>query len=248
MNKRILLYDIELSPDIVYTWPGKMYDQTIIKVIKHWEILSIAYKWLGEKEVHCISKQNCIDDQVMMKRFWHILNEADIVIAHNGIDFDNKKVRARYLKHGIAPFSPFKSIDTLKFSRSTFGLTSHRLNDLAEYLDLGSKIKHNGFDMWEDVMANKAAAWTKMREYNKHDVVLLEKVYLKLRPWMDKHPHIATDSIAACTACGSSHLQRRGWGINDQGKYARVQCMSCGHWCREKAIEEKSKNTIKNIG
>lgn len=245
---KILLYDIENAPNVSYTWPGSMYEQTVIDVKENWQILSIAYKWLDEDKVHCITKQNQKDDRALIKKFWKVMNEADIVIAHNGVNFDNKKVAAKFLEYGLTPPSPFKTIDTLQVARNKFSLNSNRLDDLARLLGIGRKIKiAEGFELWLDVMANKPAAWKKMVEYNKHDVVLLEGVYKKLRPWMDKHPHVRLDgNLRECPKCGSTHTQRRGLGFNAQGAYHRVQCMSCGGWAHERAKIKSATHKLKN--
>ena len=52
------------------------------------------------------------------------ISEANVVIAHNGVRFDTKKVRARMLVHGMLPPTPFKQVDTLQIARSEFGFTS----------------------------------------------------------------------------------------------------------------------------
>ena len=39
-------------------------------------------------------------------------------------------------------------------------------------------------------MKDDLKAWKKMVEYNKQDIVLLEKVYYALRPWDTYHPNM----------------------------------------------------------
>ena len=53
---KILIYDLETSPNQGYTW-GK-YEQNVIQFTKEWELLSFAYKWLGEKKVKCLARPN----------------------------------------------------------------------------------------------------------------------------------------------------------------------------------------------
>ena len=48
-----------------------------------------------------------------------------------------------------------------------------------------------------------------MFEYNKHDVEILEAVYLKLLPWIHNHPNIANyikEYGCVCSNCGSSDV------------------------------------------
>lgn len=80
-----------------------------------------------------------------------------------------------------------------------------------------------------------------MERYNKQDVRLLEKVYLKLRPWADKHPHQGVRGLEQCPRCGSDKLQKRGFMASAQGVlYRRLQCQGCGGWCRSR-VPEKDK-------
>lgn len=88
-------------------------------------------------------------------------------------------------------------------------------------------------------MNNEEAAWKEMEEYNVHDVVILEKVYLKLLPWIPNHPNhgLYKDVADVCPNCGGNHLERRGYAYTGAGKYQRFQCKGCGTWSR-------SKNTV----
>ena len=242
MNLKILIYDIENSPNISYTWPGSMHEQNVIDIKENWQLLSVAYKWLGEKEVHCISKQGHKSDKDLVKKVHKLFDEADVIVAHNAVMFDNKKCRAKFLEHGLPPPSPYKTIDTLQISRERFSLNSHKLDDLGKLLGVGRKIKiQEGFELWLDVMADKPEAWTKMIAYNKQDVVLLEKVYLKLRPWMDRHPHVGLGGDGKrCPKCGGTQLQSRGQRRTIQGFYNRYQCQSCGGWSTDRLKIENS--------
>jgi hypothetical protein len=49
----VLLYDLETSPNIGYTWGTRETD--VIKIIHPRQIISIAWKWLGETEVKVLS-------------------------------------------------------------------------------------------------------------------------------------------------------------------------------------------------
>jgi DNA-directed RNA polymerase subunit RPC12/RpoP len=50
-----------------------------------------------------------------------------------------------------------------------------------------------------------------MCTYNKQDTILLEEVYLKLRPWTKAHPNVAMyiDSTEPmCAHCGSKNVKK----------------------------------------
>lgn len=233
-NGRVILLDIETSPSVGYTW-GK-FDQTVIKPVRGWEILSFAYKELGRGRVKCIARPDYKDktDKALVKDIWKILDDSSAVIAHNGDRFDIVKLRAKFVAHGLPPTRPFKQIDTKKIAKSHFGFYSNSLNDIARELGLGEKVQTGGFDLWEGCMAGDAAAWRKMRKYNAWDVTLLERVYLKLRSWHPTHPNMALldigGAVTDCPVCSSEKVQRRGYQALRMRRAARFQCQDCFHW------------------
>jgi len=140
--------------------------------------------------------------------------KADIVIAHNGIAFDTRKIQARMLFHGLNPPSPYREVDTLKIARKHFSFTSNRLDDLCQTLGIGRKLATGGFDTWLGCMRGDPKAWAKMTRYNKRDVKLLVALYKKLLPWTTVHPNLATISGAAgemCPKCGSNKRHVASW-------------------------------------
>jgi DNA polymerase elongation subunit (family B) len=222
---KILLYDIETSPNLVYCWD--IYEQNALSVEKQRELISFAWKWKGERSVHCLSKRTLSEKQ-LVKRLHDLFNEADILVAHNGDAFDAKMANAFFAHEGLTPPSPYKSVDTLKIARSKFRFNSNKLNDLGKYLGLGEKVDTGGFKLWLECLKGKDSAWRKMEFYNKQDVELLEKVYDKLSPWRKTPP---VNHGMECPNCGSTHLQSRGWNITQLFKKKRFQCQSCGKWC-----------------
>jgi hypothetical protein len=235
---RILLYDIETLPNIVYTWPG-LYEVNVVKVIKDGELASVAYKWLGEKQVHCITRQGQKTDKQLVQKFSKVLGQADISVAHNGNAFDNKTVNVRILKHGLTPPAPRKYIDTKTEAKKHFKFNGNSLSELARFLDLGSKVKHTGFDLWEGCIADDPKAWALMIKYNKMDVVLLEEVLNKFQPWIKlsvvSTATKAVGKVEVCPAvgCKSTKFASHGLRFAGTGSYRRLQCLSCGHWVRQ---------------
>lgn len=211
---KILLFDIETSPLISYTWGT--FDQNVIKVKNEWTLLSFAFKWLGEKEVTCYTRKGEKSDKHLTRKLWAIMDKADLIIAHNGDAFDIKKAQAKFLEHKLPPTRPFKTLDTLKVARQRFKLTSNRLDDLGELLGLGRKLHTGGFDLWLGCMADKPESWKIMAKYNKQDVVLLEKVYLELRPWAKTHIAIHRGASGKCPRCDQklSMLAKRCFACN----------------------------------
>ncbi len=236
MKPKVYLIDIETSPNLGYTW-GK-YEQNILRFKKEWELLSFAYKELGKQPTHCSARPDYKDktDRALVLAAWEVLNEADIIIGHNVDKFDNRKLRAKFVEHGLVPPKTYKTIDTLKIARSQFAFNANSLNDLAFTLKLGSKMKTGGIDLWFACMDGDKKAWAKMVAYNKQDVVLLEKVYDRLKSWYPSHPNLALyEDRPGCPVCASSKVQRRGVQVLKFRKVARHQCQDCGHWFAGKA-------------
>ncbi len=235
---RILTWDIEISPSFGTFW-GSKYETNILDITQSWVVLSFSAKFLhGEHITRCLAdykgyKKGSMDDKNLMRELHGLLNRADILVHQNGDSFDVKKVNARFIIHGLPPVAPLKTVDTLKVARNKFGFTSNKLDDLGEVLGLGRKLEHEGYGLWKKCMEGDLHAWNRMKKYNKQDVVLTEKVYLKLRPFMTNHPNLDHYSQkTVCPKCGSKHLHHRGYTMNATTKYARLQCAECGGWSR----------------
>lgn len=247
-NKRILLLDIETSPNLGYVW-GK-YEQDVIEFKDEWIMLSFSVKWLGDKKTEVYGlpdftgySKNKLCDKKLVSKLWEFLDEADVVIAHNGDAFDIKKSNSRFLFHMIDPPTPYKTIDTLKVARKHFKFNSNKLGDLGKTLGVGRKAETGGFTTWLACMNGDMKAWAKMKKYNKQDVVLLEDVYMKLRKWMGNHPNmnIINGTTDNCPICGSDKMQKRGFSITKNGGKQRFQCQSCAGWSHGKTVRFDNK-------
>ena len=237
-----LLIDIETSPIIGYTWG--MYDQNVLRVIQPTKIICGAWKWLGADKGDVVGlcdyadyKKGVVDDYSLVAELWGLLDKADIVVAHNGDSFDIKSMNARFVANGINSPSYYTTVDTLKVARKYFRFNTNKLDNLGEYLGLGHKAASGGFGTWVGCMEGDEKAWALMKKYNLQDVNLLEKVYLKLRPYIRNHPNLnAINPKAAkgdklpCTVCESFNTQRRGFLTTKMGRYQRHQCNDCGSW------------------
>lgn len=247
MKARVLIYDIETTPLISYNWG--IYEQNAIEVVEDWQILCFAYKWLGDKKTHVVSQDDfkgyrpgVNDDTAVVRALHGLFDQADVVIAHNGDKFDQRKAQARMMARGMSPPSPYKQIDTMKVARKYAAHTSNRLNDLGQKFNLGAKVETGGFGLWKGCMAGNQQAWNKMKRYNKQDVVLLEKLYLYLRPWIQNHPamNVLNGELTSCPKCSEGPLQKRGTRVvNKTTTVQRYQCTHCGGWSQGR-VPEKS--------
>lgn len=257
MSAKILVYDIETSYLKTKTWT--IYDTNVIGqgkgVIEDFKILCFSYKWLGETKEHAIAQRDFEDyvpgvnnDRNVCAVLWHLFDEADIVIAHNGNSFDQKKVRARFVINGFCSPSPFKQIDTKLVARKHFGFTSNKLDDLAKFFGIEGKLDVGGIETWDGCLAGDDKAWDKMVKYNKRDVSVLEKVYLVMRGWMDNHPNLANiiEKPDACPTCGEEvFMYALRFKVTPTGKSKRFQCSNCGAICSIAKRENLPKPTYR---
>lgn len=192
-------------------------------------------------------KPGDIDDKKLVTEIWNLLDSADIVIGHHSDSFDIKKLNARFVFHGLNAPSPYKTVDTKKVAKKYFRFDSNSLNNLSEYFALGQKIDNGGFSLWLRCIAGDASAWKIMKKYNKQDVVLLEKLYLKLRPFINNHPNlnIIGGTTHQCPSCESHNVQKRGYSPTKTGKKQRYQCVDCGSW--SSGPYERVKNVLAPI-
>jgi DNA polymerase elongation subunit (family B) len=236
MSARIGLLDIETAPNVGYVW-GK-YDQTVIEFVQNWYLLCWTWKWLDDDAVEFQGIEGQTEEQII-KSLWEKFNQADVIVAHNGDAFDIKRSNARFVTYGLRPPSPYKTVDTLKLARKYFKFESNKLGDLGQYLELGGKVPNFGFNTWKGCMSGDAESWRIMREYNIRDVLLLEQIYRKLRPWADNHPDLSLfGDRGSCPNCGGNHIQKRGFSIAITRKYQRLHCQDCGSWFKGPVVKE----------
>jgi hypothetical protein len=145
-----------------------------------------------------------------------------------------------FLLHHLAPPAPYKQIDLLKVVRKEFRFASNKLDHIAQRLDLGKKASHEGYQLWVKCMNKDPDAWKVMEKYNKQDVILLEKVYERLLPWLGRnHPNRNLYNSTGCPTCGNAKLQKRGFSYTTTGTFQRFQCTHCGTWSKAtKAVKE----------
>lgn len=236
LGPRVLLIDIETAPIIMAAWTT--YEANAVWVERDTFILSFAAKWLGERAVRTYAlpdypgytkHKHC--DKRLCGDLFRLLNEADVVIAHNGDAFDIKKINSRLAVNGYDPPAPFKTIDTLKIARRVFKFDSNKLDNLGRYLKEGRKIPNTGAALWRGCVNGDKKAWRTMRRYNAQDVQLLHRVYDRVKAWQPNPVNLTRfGSGKGCPACQSHHVTQRGFNKSMARVTQRFQCQDCSHW------------------
>ena len=231
---KILIADIETAPNLAFVWGLWQQNVSISQIQEAGYTMCFAARWLGEKDIifDSVHKSGM---KRMLKRIHKLLSDADVVITYNGDKFDLPTLNKEFIQAEMAPPAPYKSVDLYRTAKNQFRFPSNKMDYLGRALNLGEKIKHTGMDLWIQCMAGSDEAWELMEKYNKQDVVLLEKIYERMRPWIRMHPNHGTydePGVPVCPNCGHGHLQRRGFARTIVQTYARYQCLGCGAWSR----------------
>lgn len=219
--------DIETKPSIAYVW--RAWDENISpdQVIDRGGLLCFAAKWLGSKETFFYCEWGH-GRSAMLKAIHSLLNEADAVVTYNGDKFDLPKLMGEFVLEGLDPPAPVTSIDVIKTIKK-FGLLMNRLAYVGPLLGVGGKLSHEGFSLWSKVLAGDEKAQLKMQKYNIKDIVILEKLYQRIKPYIKNHPHLGATKHE-CGACGSNKTQSRGYRRTKYFRIQRIQCQDCGSW------------------
>lgn len=255
-NQKILLFDIETAPMRVYTWG--LYNQNIgiNQIDKDWYVLMWAAKWYGEKDILSDALINYEDyeseddcEEYVIMELWDLLDEADIVIAHNAVNFDVKKMNAKFLEYGLDQPSPYQVVDTMRIAKYNFNLSSNKLDYISGLLGQENKNKTD-FGLWKGCMEGDHDSWTQMIDYCEQDVNVLEQVYNKIRGWDKRHPQVKFGDKPMCNVCGSEVLTHVGDHNTAASTFEIFKCRKCGHQQRSRvnvANDAERKNRQVNV-
>lgn len=238
---KVLIFDIETAPEKAYVWGRWKQNVGVPQVIERSYMLSWAAKWFGTEEIFADALPFYDDyeigvpsDRGIIESLWFLLDEADVVIAHNGIKFDLAYANSRFAYYGMGMPSPFKVIDTLKVAKKYFRFPANSLAELCAYFGIETKLDTK-FTLWTGCMNGDKESWNEMVEYNMRDITALEGVYLKLRPFDKGTPAFNlyyADELLRCPACGGTHLNLlKKNAYTAMSAFESYRC-ECGHVSR----------------
>ena len=198
-------------------------------------MLSHAWAW-GDGEVFSsvLTPEEVLnqDDERIVYEIWSLLDNCDVVVAHNGKRFDVKKVNGYFLKYGLPKPSSYKVIDTLEIAKKHFNLPFKSLEYLAKFLNVELKQDSGGIQTWIDCDRGDPEALATMEFYNRGDVVTLREIHNKLRGWDNNGVNIALyndNHDTLCTHCGSDDISviTDKFAYTPQRKYQLYRCNNC---------------------
>lgn len=248
---KILISDIETSMISFYGFsPYNKYVHAD-NMIEDWFMLTASSKWLFGDEIYSfkLTKKELKrhDDRRIVEQMWKLLDEADIVVFYNGAKFDMKKLNAKFFQYGLGLPSPVKLFDPFITVKQRFGLTYSGLDAVCKLLNIPGKIE-NEKGLWKKVMQGDIDALDSMSKYNDRDTLILEQVYLEIRPYAVSHPNIGlyiAEDVQCCPTCGSEDIKfdKGSDYFTSVNRFRTFQCGSCQSWGRErKALKIGNKN------
>lgn len=248
---RVLFYDIETSPMLVWTFMiGQKVSLQHGQIEKESKVISIQYKFEGDehaKALHWDRTGNPSegDDSSMLEEFVHILNSANVVIGQNSRSFDQKVLNWRLNVLNLTPVTDVVMLDTLTLARNSFRAPSNKLDYRSSVYGFGGKHKME-FQDWIDVVKGDDKKLQKMLKYGIKDVEDTQKLFWKELPYyrslpislaaLVKEPKEAKPS---CPRCAAAKQKKFDVYPTASGNKLRFTCRGCGHiWKDSKQLKE----------
>lgn len=241
---KILLLDIETSLLLATVFQKQVWKARIghEQLISDYYILTWSAKWLGNKEImsNRLTPEEVYneDDSRIVGNLLTLIDSADIIIGHNSDTFDIPNIFTRGVQHGYPPPSPFRQIDTLKIAQRYFGFTHNSLDALAKFFHIEGKIPTT-LELWKGCIMGDEDSLIEMEVYNRQDVIVLEKIFYKLRPYAKGLPNMdmyIDEEFPTCTSCGSSNIfiQEDKFFYTNATKFKVFRCNDCGSISRSR--------------
>lgn len=203
------------------------------EVISYPQTLCIDATWLGSKE-HIFTAA-WIDRDDMVHTMRRLLDEADIVVGYNSRAFDEKHVASDMIEAGIAPPSPYRSIDLYSVVKQRFGFESKKLGSVLDRLNMPSKNDTYDPALAQAALDGDVKAQKRMQRYNRGDVEVSAALYWRLLPWIKTHPHVAPNrglEQTTCPRCASQDVKRDGTWSAGVHRYLAYRCVTCTGYFR----------------
>ena len=231
---KILIFDIETAPMQAFVWKRYKENVSLEQTIAESYMICWSAKWLYDEKVlgDCLTPIEAREekDYRIVKSLYDLINQADIIVAYNGRNFDIPYMNQRFLVYGFDPYVPVHIVDPFETAKSVFRFSSNKMDNIATQLGLQNKIKTD-FSLWKGCIEGDCQSLKDMLTYNKQDVVVLEEIYCRMLPWIKNHPNISNymENKNSCVKCGSENLVKLNrYFYTPSGKYELYRCKSCG--------------------
>ena len=250
----VLILDVETAPLTVLTFNVWNTNINPDFVLEDWFIFCWSAKWLFHNEMHsdCVTPAEAkkCNDKRIMQSILKLLNQADIVIAHNLDKFDLPKLNTRLIMNGLKPYSSLQTIDTLKIvKRQKYGFkfTYNRLDYIGQLIRNKGKIETDA-TLWKKCKKGDKKSLEYMSKYCSEDVLLLEEVYVFIRGWIKSHPNLnlySDSTDVCCNTCLSNDWFENGEYVTQANVYQSYTCKNCGSHRRSRISKLTKKDREK---
>ena len=250
---KILLIDLETSPTLSYHFGRFNVNISEAGVVQEQIILSAAWKWAGGSSGSYMTSEKGVstgDDSAIAKVLNDLLDNADVVVAHNANGFDIKIANEAFLRHGLSQPTPYKVVDTLSVVKRHFRLPRNKMESVCKRLGLVRKIDNAGMSLWVGVMNGDVEARNEMLAYNIGDIECLEAVFNKVRGWVTgiNMAQYYDDAVVRCAKCGSDSLTPTGkLHRTSVSAFETYRCGSCGGLSRSRTNQIKGKQLMVGV-
>lgn len=246
---RIISFDLEVSPALGYFYPPT-YETGILKIEERQKLMSFAWQVVGEKKIHSLClydmdtyKVDPHNDKLLTIELHKVLSTADILLGQNSDQFDIKMANYFFIRNGLEPIPPTKSLDTKKIAKRYFRFANNKLDNLGEELGVGGKTKVTHAQIWQDCFLDgDKKSWKLMNKYCEQDVRITTEIYLKMRGFMHSHPSMSRISGEwdSCPRCGGYNYRIKAYRTTNTSRYRQYQCNEChGFFSDRKAVTAK---------
>lgn len=116
------------------------------------------------------------DDSAVVSAIVSELSRHDILIAHNGLNYDLPFLRTRMAKHGMPPLRSFKLVDPVQVARRALRMSGNSLERIADFLGCNSKTSVDGSLWLQAALDGDRKAMDAICHHCEQDVLMLEKI------------------------------------------------------------------------
>ena len=231
---RILSLDIETSPNLSHVWDIWRQPVGYKMLLDQWDMMCFSAKWVGEGGPTYSYSEYHDGYRTMLGSVHSFLDAADMILTYNGKRFDIKRIRTVLVLAGYGPFSEPRHIDLDETMKRVFDFPSHSMEYVSKMFGFPGK-HETGYELWRACLIDRdPESWDKMVAYCANDVEMLERLYLKVLPWIERHPSVTPyqelePGVLSCTKCGSIDLVKDGYAYTNVSVFQRYRCRSCGN-------------------
>lgn len=199
-------WDVETLPMKVWSWglsPPKRL--SIDNVIEDKQIIVVCWKELGKGKIHTLTQRE-MSERELIVRLRQAFDDVDVLVAHYGDRFDLPNFTAKLIEYDLPPLNKIQTVDTWKELNRVAGFSSIKLDYISRKVLDKEKIPTD-FLLWRRCAAGEESAFREMEKYCRHDVRLLEEVYVRCRPYFTRHPNLADRGTTNCPFCNSDQFR-----------------------------------------